>query len=443
MVGLALAAAYDETIRRCFSPEVRAMRRSDAFLCTNREAPTHENDTVALTLRAGLIKQFGSGLYGFTPTGHRVRSKICSLIEREMSAIGGQQIDLPALNHSDIWRRSGRWENFEGEMFTLENREGKELCLAPSHEEGIVHLVDGVVRSYDDLPLLLYQIDSKYRDDHARNGLLRMKEFTMKDAYSLHNTEASLDGYYDRVRGAYRRIVETLGIEYAITRADNSVMGGSTSEEFIAIASTGTLELRWCTADDCHFGVTDESPRAELTAGDSCPACGSVLEAGEGVEIGHLFKLGTRYSGTTGLTVDTETGGEREVVMGSYGIGIERLLHVILEQHADEAGCRWPGDGAGDVAPFDVSIVPLEYDGDLRGVADQMHDTLGWERTLLFDDPEQTMGERFAESDLLGIPWKVVLGNHYLDTGEVELESREGHTHYLDIEEVTDIVQTA
>jgi prolyl-tRNA synthetase len=417
------------------------MRRSEATLFTSRETNGHENETVQLTARAGLVRQFGSGLYGFTPTGERIREKIISHVDREMRAIGAQKISLPALNHSDIWEQSGRWASFEGEMFTVENRDGKQLCLAPSHEEGVVHLVDGVVRSYEDLPLLVYQVGTKHRDDHARNGLVRLKEFTMKDAYSLHATRDSMDEYYDRVRAAYSRVFETLGIEFAIVAADNEVMGGSSSEEFVALAETGTVSLRSCTATDCRFGVTDESPRAELSGGDDCPECGGAeLVAGEGIEIGHVFKLGTRYAESMGLTVDMADGSEREVLMGSYGIGIERLVHTLVEQHGDESGCRWPGTGSGQVAPYTVSVIPLEYEGELRAVADRLYRECGQTDTLLFDEDSQTIGERFAESDLLGIPWKVILGNHFRETGEVELERRDGTSQYADVGSVAALI---
>lgn len=413
------------------------MRRSETALFTTREENGHDNETVALTMRAGLARQFGSGLYGFTLTGQRVRENITDVVVSEMEAIDARRISLPALNHSDIWQRSGRWGSFEGEMFTMENRDGTEMCLAPSHEEGVVHLVDGVVRSYEDLPMLVYQVERKYRDDHARNGLVRTKEFTMKDAYSLHTSRESLDDAYEQVRAAYTRIFERLGVEFAVASADNTVMGGSDSEEFIALAETGTLELRYCPADDCRYGATDESPRADLTAGDDCPDCGTALDAGEGIEIGHTFKLGTRYSEAMDMTVDAADGSEQAVLMGSYGIGIERLVHTLLEQHADEDGCRWAND---DVAPYDVAIVPLQYEGGVAAAADQLHEACGHRATLLFDDNDQTIGERFAESDLLGIPRKIVLGNHFEETGEVELEARDGTTQYVDIDEVADIV---
>jgi prolyl-tRNA synthetase len=285
--------------------------------------------------------------------------------------------------------------------------------------------------------LLYYQIGSKHRDDHARNGLLRMKEFTMKDAYSLHVTAESLDESYRTMRGAYARLFDSLGLEFVVTTAANSVMGGSDSEEFVAPVETGTLDLVYCGAD-CRFGATEESP-TQYAADEACPECGADLVAGEGIEIGHVFKLGTRYSEAMDLTVDLADGGETEVLMGSYGIGVERLIHTLLAQHSDDAGCRWVGERS--VAPYQAAIVPLDYSGDVAAVADRLHDEIGREETLLFDDAEQTIGERFAESDLLGISRKIVLGNHYEETGEVELESRDGETRYVDAERVAEVIE--
>jgi len=416
--------------------EVVGVRRSELTLFTSRETTSHDHETVSLLVRAGLIRQFGSGLYGFTPTGERVRERLIDRVETEMAAIGGRKISLPQLSHSRIWRESGRWESFEGEMFTFENRDGTRMCLAPSHEEGIVHLVDGVVRSYEDLPALYYQVGSKHRDDHARNGLLRTKEFTMKDAYSLHATEESLAACYDRVRAAYARLFESLGVEFVVAPAANDLMGGSASEEFVAPVDRGTLDLISCPADGCRFGVTDESPGEEYAGGDSCPECGDTLAEGEGIEVGHVFQLGTRYTEAMDLTVDAADGSERSVLMGSYGIGIERLLQTIAQQHADGAGCRWPAG----VAPYTASIVPLAYDGAIRDAADHLHEECGRQETLLFDDPGQTIGERFAESDLLGIPRKIVLGNQFRETGRVELESRDGETTYARLEAVSEIL---
>jgi prolyl-tRNA synthetase len=414
------------------------MRRTETTLFTSREPGRHENETVQLIFRAGLVRQFGSGLYGFTPTGERVRQQVLDHVDDEMRAIGARRVNLPQLNYSPIWKKSGRWGDFEGEMFTLENRDGQEMCLAPSHEEAIVHLVEGTIRSYEDLPALYYQIGAKHRDDHARGGLLRTKEFTMKDAYSFHTSLDSLDEYYHRMREAYIRIFEALGLEFAITEAENDLMGGSDSEEFVARAETGTTTLWGCTAAGCHFGVSEESPGAEIAAGDSCPECGGTVAESDGIEIGHIFKLGPRYSKPMGLTVDLADGTRQDVLMASYGIGIERLIYALVDQHGDEDGCRWSADGTGGVAPYAASIIPLEYGDELGAVADYIYEECGADRTLLFDDPDQSIGERFAESDLLGIPLKIIVGNEFRETGEVELETRDGETEYVTVDTVSD-----
>lgn len=401
------------------------MRRSDAFLHTRREAGEWENEAVGLAVRAHLIRQYGGGLFGFTSTGERIRQNVIQAIVEEMDAIGGQRVSLPNLQPRAIWERSGRWENFEDEMLTLRGRTGTEYCLAPTHEEAIVHLLDGVIRSYDDLPLLVYQVGRKHRDDHPRYGLLRMKEFTMKDAYSVHVAEPSLDRWYERVRTAYIRIFERLGLEFVIADAENAAMGGSDSEEFLAPVETGSEPLLRCRASECRFGTTDVNG---TNGNDRCPTCGGELERVEAIELGHIFKLGTHYSERMNLTVVTDHGERRHVTMGCYGVGVERLIHALLEQHGRPDGCRWPGGIERSVAPYRRAIIPLRYDGEMKKVADRLYSVLDPAETLLFDDPSQSIGERFVESDLLGIPRKYIIGNRYLDRGEVEIESRDGET---------------
>jgi len=406
------------------------MRRSEAKLFTRREAGGHDSETVDLVRRAGLVRQFGSGLYGFTLTGERVRGALIDRVDEAMRGVGAQKIRLPQLNYRGLWEESGRWDSFGEEMFTLENRDDQEMCLAPSHEEGVVHLFSGLVRSYEDLPILCYQIGRKHRDDHARRGLLRTKEFTMADAYSLHATRESLAESYAQIRDAYAGLFEALGLDFAVVEADNSVMGGPGSEEFVAPVESGTTPLVSCPAPGCRFGSIPDS-LADVDPGEACPDCGTMLAGGDGIEIAHIFELGTRYAEPMGLTVDMADGSRQDVLMGSYGIGIERLLHTIVAQHGDGDGCRWPGEGPDSVAPYTLSIVPLEYDDELAAVADVLHEECPSGETLLFDDPDQTIGERFAESDLLGIPYKLVIGNNFRETGELELETRDGETRYI------------
>jgi prolyl-tRNA synthetase len=409
------------------------VRRSDLFLPATRETPGAGSAATKLLQRAGLIRNYGSGLWGVTPVGERVREKLTDRVVAAMDGIGGQRVHLPGLQYADRWRESGRWGAFEGEMFTLQNRDGQDMCLAPSHEEGMVHLVDGRVRSHRDLPLVLYQVASKFRDDRARNGLVRAKEFTMKDAYSFHADEASLDATYRDVRAAYERVFEDIGLDYAVVAADNTVMGGSASEEFLAPVDEGSDRLRYCTSDGCRFGVSDEHDAFDdYAVGGDCPQCGGDLAASDAIEVGHVFKLGTRYSEAADLAVDTADGGETAVLMGSYGLGIDRLLQTLVQQHGYEESCAWPVTDWGSAAPYRAAVIPVG-DGDVLDVAETIHDDCGREDVLLYDD--LSVGERFAESDLLGIPAKVVVGNTYREQGVVDVETERG-TEQMRPEEV-------
>jgi prolyl-tRNA synthetase len=312
----------------------------------------------------------------------------------------------------------------------------------------MVHLLDGLVRSYDDLPVVMYQVASKFRDDHARNGLVRTKEFTMKDAYSFHTDEAGLDETYSEVRATYERILADLGLEFTVVEADDSVMGGSASEEFVAPVENGSDRLRHCTADGCRFGVTDEHEHFERLAADDgdggatgdCPDCGGRVVESDGIEVGHVFRLGTRYSAAMGLTVDDCEGRGREVVMGSYGLGIERLIQTVCQQRADADGCRWPVTDWGSIAPYRAAVIPVGDEGEVRDVAERIYRACGREDVLLYDDESQSVGERFAESDLLGIPAKVVVGNEFRETRLVDVETRDGETANVAPEDVSGFV---
>jgi prolyl-tRNA synthetase len=423
-----------------------------------------------------LIRGFGSGLWGLTTVGERVRRKIVDRIEAGLRGVGAQRVRLPSLQYRERWAESGRWDAFEGEMFTLQNRDEQDLCLAPSHEEAVVHLVDGRIRSYDDLPLVVYQVDAKFRDDHARDGLVRAKEFGMADAYSLHTDRRSLHATYRAVRETFASILEDIGLSFAVVEADTGVMDGSNSEEFVAPVSEGSDRLRYCTAAGCRFGVTDEhdafaelgttaadsettssggtaTDNAETTSSGTCPECGGSLAVSDGIEVGHVFQLGTRYTDAAGLTVDDATGGETTVQMGSYGLGVGRLLQTLVRQHATADGLRFPVTDWGSVAPYRVAVIPVGEGGvaddegsavddewstvddewsaiddepDVATVAAAIHDAVG-DDALLYDG-DRSVGERFAESALLGTPATVVVGNRYRETGLVDLETRDGET---------------
>lgn len=416
------------------------VRRSEMLAFERREAPDEANVAARRLLRAGLVRRQGSGRYATTPVGERVRRAVVDVVEGHLRAAGARAVSLPHVQGRAAWTASGRWRAFEGEMLTLEDRTGRRLCLAPSHEEAVVELVRGVVRSHDDLPACVFQTGRKHRDDHPRRGLYRTKEFTMTDAYSLHADAAGLREWYDRLRTAFREAFRDLGLTVETVAADNSVMGGSRSEEFVAPVPEGTLDLCRC-GDGCGYARTDEAAGFDAHAdGEPCPDCGATLVTSGGVEVGHVFELGTRYSEPMDLTVDDPGGGTTHVVMGSYGIGIERTLQTVVAQHADADGLRWPVTDAGTVAPYHAAVVPLRYEGRLRELADRLHERVGPDRTLLFDDPDETIGERFAVADLLGVPVKLVLGNRFRETGRVEVETRAGETTTVEPDRVPEVV---
>jgi prolyl-tRNA synthetase len=283
-------------------------------------------------------------------------------------------------------------------------------------------MVRNTVRSRGNLPLLTYQIGKKYRDEHARNGLLRTKEFEMKDAYSFHTSEEVLDEMYDRIRESYINIFERLGLEYAIVDADPGAMGGTGSEEFQAPADIGSDEIKICTNDDCRWG----SKEMEVS---TCEECGSDVTFTNAIELGHIFKLGTRYSDPLDLTYDTEEGKE-QIIMGSYGIGVSRLIPSLIEQRNDSDGIIWPES----VAPFSIGVVPVGDSDEIDEMAAEIERRIGSDDVLVFDN-DVNAGEKFAEADLIGIPNKAILGNTFVEEGTIEVEFREGGREYYEPEE--------
>jgi prolyl-tRNA synthetase len=396
------------------------MRRSNLFVPTSKEdESTAQVRSAELALRSGLVDHAGAGIFSYSPTGKRVLDNIADVVREHMNAIGAQEVSLPKLQYAEIWRESGRWAEFEGEMFAFENREGKDMCLATTHEEPMADLVRERVRSKNNMPLALYQIGGKFRDDHPRNGLLRTKEFSMKDAYSFNSSEEALDDVYQEMRDAYIEIFEKLGVDYAIVDADPSSMGGTASEEFQAPADVGSDEMAYCPAEDCRFGTLDFDET-------DCPECGETLVESNSIELGHIFKLGTRYSDPLDLTFDTESG-EQKVIMGSYGIGISRMIPALIEQRNDDDGIIWPEE----VAPFSLSVVPLNENEEIIEMAEEIHDRVGPSEVLYFEG-DTAIGEKFAESDLIGVPAKVILGNTFLEDGELEVEFRDGGREFYE-----------
>lgn len=560
------------------------LRMTKLYAPTLKETPSDQDIASAkLLVRAGMIRKEASGLYTFLPLGMRVLHKIQNIVREEMDSHEAQEVLMPFVQDADLWRRSGRWDVYGDEMMRLTDRHGNEFCLGPTHEEVITDLVQNELRSYKDLPRNLYHIQLKFRDERRpRFGLLRSREFIMKDAYSFDADEAGLEASYALMREAYINITERMGLRYRIVEADTGEIGGSGSEEFMVLADTGEAEIAYCACgyaadteaasgkahptvyaadamekvatpgvhtiaelaqflkceesatvkafsgkdaegtvwvlfvpgdhevnelkasqlisgfepltddemkdaglvkgsmgpvglpegvkiaadssladvpawvvganeDGFHFvgaklgrdfTVDTWGELCEVAEGDSCPLCGKPLELARGIEVGQIFKLGTKYSDAMDATYMAEDGTEKPFVMGCYGWGVSRSLAAAVEQCHDEDGIVWPAA----IAPAEVVVIPLSMGDDLvEPAANELAEKLaeaGFE--VVIDDRDARAGFKFADADLIGWPVQVVLGKRGLKNGEVEVKRRaEGEKVPVALDEVVDAVAKA
>ena len=545
---------------------------SKLFIPTLRETPAEaEVVSHALLLRAGYIRQLAAGIYSYLFLAQRSLLKIMRIIREEMDGIGAQEMFLPALHPADLWRESGRWDVMGDNMFRLKDRFGRELCLGMTHEEVMTHIARGELRSYKQLPQIWYQIQTKFRDEpRPKSGLLRVRQFLMKDSYSFDLDAAGLDAAYEKHYQAYCRIFDRCGLDYIVVEAHSGAMGGSQSHEFMVKAEAGedyvvectgcdyaanlekaaskpvppqapdpegdlepekfptpgrrtiaeiaeftglpessqikslvmvadgkpalvllrgdhalsetklqaalgATELRpahpdeireWFGADAGSLGpvgvtsmpiLADEALKGrrnmicganedgyhlrhvtpeedfqaqyhdlrEVAAGDACLRCGGRLEVIKTVEVGHIFKLGYKYSESMGLKVLTEDGKEIPVIMGSYGIGVERILSAAVELYHDEDGMALPAS----IAPFEVVITPVnKSNDDQRTAAEQLYakcKAAGLD--ALYDDRDERAGVKFKDADLIGVPYRITVGKK-LAGGKVEIVERRTRT---------------
>ena len=537
------------------------MRFTKSLLPTLREDPADaEAVSHRLMLRAGLVRQLAAGVFVWLPFGQRVLEKVNAIIREEMNAIGGQEITMPVVQPAEIWQKSGRWDGIP-EMFKLKDRHGRDLCLGMTHEEVIAWLAAREIRSYRDLPQIWYQIQTKERDEaRPRSGVLRTREFLMKDSYTLDPDEAALDRSYAAHEGAYRRIFERCGLRFHVVQSDTGMMGGHSAHEFMAPSAAGEDEVAMCPAcgyaanvelaravplapefpawgredvatpgartiaevaaflkidprltvksllyvapkggpvlvlvrgdhnlherklmravgEECraahpdevreHLGapvgsvgplavrvpvLADETLRqgtyvvganregfhvrgiapgrdfecrfADLhtaVAGEACAQCGGALAVERVIEIGNIFKLGTKFAEALGARYLDESGTERPIVMGSYGIGPARIAAAAIEQGADRDGIVWPPA----IAPFHVHVVLIGRDHYQVSAAEEIYAACGRSGLdALLDDRDERPGVKFKDADLLGVPVRVTVGNTLTKEGVVEVRSR-------------------
>jgi prolyl-tRNA synthetase len=421
------------------------MRLSHYFLPILRETPK-EAEIVShrLMLRAGMMRQEASGIYAFLPLGLRVLQKVCKIVREEQDRAGAIELLMPTIQSAELWRESGRYEAYGKEMLRIKDRHEREMLYGPTNEEMITEIFRAYVRSYKDLPLNLYHVQWKFRDEiRPRFGLMRGREFLMKDAYSFDIDQDGARHSYNKMFVAYLRTFSRLGLKSIPMVAETGPIGGNLSHEFIILADTGESEV-FCHKDYLDFPVpTDDvnfddvaelngivgkwtslyaatSEKHDAAAFGTLPADKQV--SARGIEVGHIFYYGTKYSAPMKAVVAGPDGVEHPVHMGSYGIGPSRLVAAIIEASHDEAGIKWPEA----VAPFEVAILNLKQGGaDTDPACEQLYRALLAKGIdALYDDTEQRPGAKFATADLIGVPWQILVGPRGLAEGKVEVKRR-------------------
>ena len=393
---------------------------SEGLIPTLKEAPQEaEALSHKLMLRAGLIRKLSSGVYSYLPLGWRVLSRIETIIRDEMKAAGAQEILLPALQPVRLWKESGRYKEMGKVMISFRNRRDKEMVLGPTHEEVVTELARAYFKSYRQLPQVLYQIQTKFRDEpRPRFGVLRSCEFIMKDAYSFDRDIEGLNKNYQKMYNAYHRIFSRSGLEFLAVEADPGIMGGDLSHEFMVPAKGGEDTVAKCGA--CSFATSNITE--PIKKSKSCPKCKGRLEFQTAIEIGHIFKLGTKYSKVLGARFLDEEGKEKAIIMGCYGIGVNRIMAAAIEQSHDKDGIIWP-EG---ISPYQVLISPLNIqDKKSKEAAFKIYqDFKRHNIDALLDDRDERAGIKLKDADLIGIPLQIIIGEKKNGEGSLELKTR-------------------
>ncbi|HHU20902.1 MAG TPA: proline--tRNA ligase [Acholeplasma sp.] len=377
------------------------MKQSKFFIPTLRETPKDAQiASHRILLKGGYIKQVAAGIYDYLPLAYKIIKKIENIVREEINKTEAVEVLMPALQPKDLWVESGRWEKYGKELMRLEDRNERSFCLGPTHEEVITAMVRDYVNSYKKLSIGLYQIQTKFRDEfRPRFGLMRGREFLMFDLYTFHKDEEDLDVWYKKVREAYKRILERLSLDYRIIGAGSGNIGGNASEEFMVLCDIGEDTIVY--SDSSSFALNQEI--CDLKEGDPSPDGKGVIKYAKGIEVGHIFKLGTTYSELMKATFIDQDQQTKPIVMGCYGIGISRLLMAILEQHSTDEKPIWPKE----VTPFDLHIIPL---GDNLEQGLKVYEKLSKEYDCLIDDRDERAGVKFQDADLIGVRYRIVVG---------------------------------
>ena len=392
------------------------MLQSQLFSKTSRQVSADEVSINAkLLIQAGFVDKQMAGAYSYLPLGYRVFKKIEQIIREEMNAIGGEEMIMTAMQPKELWEATGRWETDENIMYKCEDKNGPTVGLAWTHEEAVTVIAKRFISSYRDLPRYVYQLQTKFRNEpRAKSGIMRTREFIMKDLYSFHADEADLDKYYEVVKLAYLKIFARCGLEALVVEASGGAFTKNYSHEFQVITEAGEDYTVYCAA--CKYAQNREVAQGKV--GEACPACAQAkLQEAKSSEVGNIFKLGTKFSESLKLYYTTKSGEQKPVIMASYGIGPGRVMGTIVEVHHDDAGMVWPPS----VAPYKIHLLALASSETALSKADQAYSKLtamGIE--VLYDDRQESAGIKLKDADLIGLPWRVVVSAKTGDNFEIK-----------------------
>ncbi|MDG1722303.1 MAG: proline--tRNA ligase [SAR86 cluster bacterium] len=421
------------------------MLLSKILLPTLKDAP-QEAEVIShkLMLRAGMIRKVASGIYTWLPMGLKVLRKIENIVREEMDASGAQEVFMPMVQPRELWEETKRWDKMGPELLRIKDRHDRDFCLGPTHEEVITDVIRSTVKSYKELPLNIYQIQTKFRDEvRPRYGIMRGREFLMKDSYSFNMDEESLQETYLTMRDTYKKVLERMDLEYKISAADSGAIGGDSSEEFHILADNGEDTI--AVSDTSEFAINTElllkdGEDIKSLEGKPSPDGKGTIQIKKGIEVGHIFKLGEIYADAMKANVLNNEGKASTLFMGCYGIGVSRLVAAAIEQNNDEKGIIWPHS----IAPYDINIIAIGYDKnkEIASASNQLYlqlKEMGYE--VLLDDRKDGYGTKIKDSELIGIPLNIIIGKQFIENKEVELKSRSGESSINPIADIKTILE--
>jgi len=411
------------------------MKQSQLFFKTRKETPADADSiNASYFVRAGFVHKHMAGVYALLPLGLRVVKKIENIVREEMNKVGGQEILMNVLQPRELWDETDRWESAVDIFYKLKDSRGKELCLAPTHEEETVDIVRNMIKSYKDLPFALFQIQTKFRNEpRAKSGLLRGREFIMKDMYSFSEGIEQHNEFYKKTIPAYFNVFRRLGLDARLVKASGGIFS-KYSDEFQVLTEVGEDTIYYCDspAGECDFAENKEI--AKVKEGDKCPKCGAEIMVGRGIEVGNIFTLNDRFSKPMKAIFLNQDGKEEVFIMGCYGIGITRAMATVVEIYYDSAKNKmvWPEE----IAPYKVHLISLNRNEE----ADKLYDDLRKNNVeVIYDDRELSAGQKFAEADLIGCPTRIIVSEKSIGNGGVEIIDGSG-TQVVVADKAIDIV---